>query len=543
MTDFLHHFRLRWSFILILILPILSSFAASPDYLIIKGKVRDFKEMNPTDSIGTHPHFDTKKPCGTLLNGAYTIQSDIDTTNAADGNLFEGDNRGPKLIDPLDTALGECFTPTERFSDWYQDKGPDINRSFRIELRFQLDTLTGLYRYKSDYFFPIDSNASFSKFKPTDPDPFGHLQKGNLDGVDMKNHNYGFTMEFHSTFQYQKGKSQAFVFEGDDDVWVFMNGKRVLDLGGVHTTQGDTLDLDTLADSLGLTDGGIYPLDFFFAERHTALSKCVITTSLELKETTPSVAMPTGSPLAEGRLKPGWVRLETVTPDATIHYTLDGKLPDSTDAEAGDSIFVTPGIKVRAIAYRAGWQTSEVLTLETTPQVPAAAPVAGPIEEGTLVIGKIGITTSTPDAKIYYTLDESQPDSTKTLYTDSIEIPVNVTLKAIAYAANWKPSAVLVIHSNPIASIQGIYRVRSAGLRQGRILLPAGNKPLHVRIFDRGGKTLLTLTSLPNGDHGPRILEWDGKDGRGNKAAPGIYFWSLEGNAKPRATGRLSPPR
>ena len=64
-------------------------------------------------------------------------------------------------------------------------------------------------------------------------------------------------------FRYQGG--EVFSFEGDDDMFVFIDARLALDLGGVHSTESGSVELDTL----GLTPGGVFPLDVFFAERHT----------------------------------------------------------------------------------------------------------------------------------------------------------------------------------------------------------------------------------------------------------------------------------
>jgi fibro-slime domain-containing protein len=92
-------------------------------------------------------------------------------------------------------------------------------------------------------------------------------------------HNYHFTFEMTANFVYKRGAGQVFTFAGDDDVWVFVDGKLVIDVGGVHGPISQTVDLDRVE---GLVDGQSYPLKFFFAERHTTGSNCRIETSLNL---------------------------------------------------------------------------------------------------------------------------------------------------------------------------------------------------------------------------------------------------------------------
>ena len=90
-------------------------------------------------------------------------------------------------------------------------------------------------------------------------------------------HNYGFTMKIQAEFVYVKG--QYFEFNGDDDVWVFINNKLVVDIGGQHQKVMRSVNLD----DLGLTPGETYPFHIFYAERKRTKSNFMMRTSIDLK--------------------------------------------------------------------------------------------------------------------------------------------------------------------------------------------------------------------------------------------------------------------
>ncbi len=122
------------------------------------------------------------------------------------------------------------------------------------------------------YFAPNNGVSSFSStaFYPLDGLGFGN--SGNDD--DGVSHNFHFTTEIHTTFRYQGG--ETFSFTGDDDVWVFINGQLVIDIGGVHEAETASVNVDML----GLTVGEIYPFDMFQTERHTTQSNFRADTNL-----------------------------------------------------------------------------------------------------------------------------------------------------------------------------------------------------------------------------------------------------------------------
>lgn len=82
-------------------------------------------------------------------------------------------------------------------------------------------------------------------------------------------------------------------------------------------------------------------------------------------------------------------------------------------------------------------------TRETVSQVatPAASPAAGSVTSGT----EVQLATTTAGATIYYTLDGTTPDNTSAVFdpANPIVVTASVTVKAIAVAEGYDPSAVL----------------------------------------------------------------------------------------------------
>ena len=250
----------------------------------ITAKVRDFKEGNPTSPDNTHPHFNQGVvACEARLQGVNTIQESIATSGSSDAG-FPGDERTPALIamGDLPGNVSRCFEPADRFSDWFEDRGSDVNRPFLYTMDFDKNENTGYWEFRRDQFFPLDRDQGARKESANGADPFGNLQTGTKDGVDLGPHNYGFTLEAHANFTYTQGKGQFLVLRGDDDVWAFINGNRVIDLGGIHAAESDSVDLDARASELGLSDKSQYVLDLFFAERSVASSKLSVVTNLKL---------------------------------------------------------------------------------------------------------------------------------------------------------------------------------------------------------------------------------------------------------------------
>lgn len=149
---------------------------------------------------------------------------------------------------------------------WFKDV-PAVNATTCRDIPLTLDTLTGLAKYVNTSYFPLND---FTVRADGTPNPFN--QKDKYGGK-----NFHFCLETHGEFDYKPG--QTFSFTGDDDVYFYVNGKLVVDLGGIHGPQSKSVSLD----GMGLVAGKSYPWDFFYCERHTGGSSMQMTTSMNLR--------------------------------------------------------------------------------------------------------------------------------------------------------------------------------------------------------------------------------------------------------------------
>lgn len=117
-------------------------------------------------------------------------------------------------------------------------------------------------------------------------DGLGYEQPGLLSktsAINGGNNNGSFTLRGESQFVYEHDKELYFTFTGDDDVYMYINGKLALDLGGAHGRNTKTVKLNDLnAEEYGLKEGQVATFTFFYMERCSDASTFGIETNMEL---------------------------------------------------------------------------------------------------------------------------------------------------------------------------------------------------------------------------------------------------------------------
>ena len=158
----------------------------------------------------------------------------------------------------------------------------------------------------------------------------------------------------------------------------------------------------------------------------------------------PATAAPTFSPAAGTFSSVQSVAISDTTPSSTIYYTTNGSTPTTTSAKYQGPAAISKSETLQAIATAAGYTTSAVASATYTINLPAtAAPAFSPTAGTYTSVQSVAISDSTPSATIYYTTDGTAPTTASTPYTGAIAVSSTQTIKAIATATGFSPSAVV----------------------------------------------------------------------------------------------------
>ncbi|MCL2085850.1 fibro-slime domain-containing protein [Candidatus Saccharibacteria bacterium] len=173
--------------------------------------------------------------------------------------------------------------PEDPFYRWFNEV-PGLSKRFDRTIDFHL---VGDFTYQAGGngrdFFPLDSIPEAMEFS-----------RGDFTN-NRPHRNFHFTTAFQTPFVVEANGTEEFQFSGDDDVWVFLNGRLVIDLGGLHQILHGSFRIGeadasghipvystvggvtTVFHDVGLKAGEPTMLHFFHAERSTDESNLLIT--------------------------------------------------------------------------------------------------------------------------------------------------------------------------------------------------------------------------------------------------------------------------
>lgn len=249
--------------------------------------VQNFNDVIYNTFIATNATKGFKSNSTTSMSAAFTaaqtwdnIQCPYDLAYYLLNNLFTED-QATVTIDGKTMPINGMYVDKYKSLVLVSDGNGVYSLNAKNALRYG-DTTIYEDDTSTDNTYENDKNVEEKHFYPLDglgydaPDYFG-------DTTDMTTgRNGNFAMVSEAQFVYNP--NQYFTFSGDDDVYLYINGKLALDLGGAHGVCYKEIKLSELGGEYGLVEGQPATFTFFYMERCSDNSNFSMRTNIELAE-------------------------------------------------------------------------------------------------------------------------------------------------------------------------------------------------------------------------------------------------------------------